>query len=61
MAVVILFVVKVKHKDITTYQLDHFHTFDCLNNCKPFFGIQNVHEACYPRQDENWREMCNVL
>ena len=39
--------------DATIYTFDAFDTFDCLNQYKDFFGIQNIHEPCHPTEGED--------
>lgn len=41
------------HDDATVYNFDVFDTFECLNECKDYLGIENVYNPCHPNQTEN--------
>jgi phospholipase/lecithinase/hemolysin len=42
-----------QHDDVTMYHFDAFDIYDCINEQKEFFGIENVHDPCHPSENDD--------
>jgi len=41
------------NQDATLYYFDAFNSFDCLNEHRDFFGIENINDACHASESDN--------